>query len=272
MEKSRYRYYWKDRISRALEGDQNALKEFESLGGDRDVCVNINKETTWEELTKDYHFYAVQWRAAKFLCSPMMKFAAKMGMIYLGRLTAEKFQSPLPKKAIFTTESEVLNYMKNFLNELTPSFQEEYFGEDDDDDVDEGDDLTHEGDGSTDEGDADDSGDEVHPSTSRKVERESDDSGEEKPKKKSLKKQGTPKKHYRKRKCADDSGDEVHPSTSRKVELEERESDNSGEEKPKKKSLKKQGTLKKHYRKRKCPVSKPCYKPKPAPPQHPRQK
>ena len=49
----------KETLEQALAGEDNAVRFF-NLGSDRDVAVNLRRETIWENLNNDYHNYAKQ--------------------------------------------------------------------------------------------------------------------------------------------------------------------------------------------------------------------
>ena len=114
----------KEKLAQALAGDKSTAAYFD-LGGNRDVGVNLKRHTTWEGLNKDYHNFAVQWRAARCLKLASLEHASKTALIYLSRIAIQQFDKEVTDEAIFVTEREVLLYMKVLMDEMTPAFQNE---------------------------------------------------------------------------------------------------------------------------------------------------
>ncbi len=114
----------KEKLAKALAGDESAAAYFH-LGGDRDVAVNVKNPLTWETLNKDYHFFAMQWRAARGLGLELLEKGAKKGLINLGRIASEVFEKEVTPEAVFVSERETLLFMKVLVKEMSPQFQTE---------------------------------------------------------------------------------------------------------------------------------------------------
>ena len=114
----------KEKLAQALAGDKSAAAYFD-LGGNRDVGVNLKRHTTWEGLNKDYHNFAVQWRAARCLKLASLEHASKTALIYLSCIAVQQFDKEGTDEVIFVTEREVLLYMKVLMDKMMPAFQNE---------------------------------------------------------------------------------------------------------------------------------------------------
>ena len=120
------------KINAALKGDTHAIAYLEIT--DSEVSCTVQRDITWEQLQRDYHNTAVQFEAAGFLGIFSAQHAAKTGLINYARIAKEKFGKEIPVAASKVLQDEILQQVKQLMEEVSPMLEETEY-EDRDSDV-----------------------------------------------------------------------------------------------------------------------------------------